>query len=247
MRLAGGIAERKIREQKARRGGVLDDILGAAHHDGGNAIGFEMTRHQCRRLVTDRAVRDDDRDIDLVGLATREDLGRIDVDGDAMAAVGRRAEEARRDLADPPRGGSLQELRQRKPGAAVGRAGMLAIVADMRDAQIVLLGGVAVIDLVELGAAVVGRAGTLITLGGIILRGCRDDGYARLRERLLQRLERRIDIVRPAIGRRVADRGVIIAGPLHVGDRGIVVGRKAELVVEGAGHCCVSCVSTVGP
>ena len=164
-----------------------------------------------------------------------------------MAAIGRRTEEARRDLADPPRGGGLQELRQRKPGAAVGSRGVLAVVADMRDPQIVLLGGVAVIDLVELGAAVVGRSGALIALGGIILRGCGDDGHARLRERLLQRLERRVDIMRPAIGRGVADRGVIIAGPLHIGDRGIVVGRKAELVVEGAGHCCVSCVSTGRP
>jgi hypothetical protein len=25
---------------------MLDDILGATHHDGGNTIGFEMTRHQ---------------------------------------------------------------------------------------------------------------------------------------------------------------------------------------------------------
>ena len=80
---------------------LLDDILGAAHHDGGNTIGFEMTRHQCRRLVTDRAVRDDHRNVDLVGLTTREDFRRVDVDGDAMAAVGRRAEEAGRQFAAP--------------------------------------------------------------------------------------------------------------------------------------------------
>src|SRR6185436_5924247 len=48
-------------------------------------------------------------------------------------------------------------------------------------------------------------------------------------------------------GRGVADRRIIIAGPLHIGDRGIVVGRKAELVVKGGGHCCVSCVSTGRP
>src|SRR5207245_6317334 len=125
---------------------------------------------------------------------------------DAVAAISRRTEETRRDFADPPRGGRLQELRQWKPGAAVGGRRMLAVVADMRDPQIVLLGGVAVIDLIELGAAVVGRPGPLIALAGIILRGCRDDGDARLRERLLQRLERRVDIMRPAIGRGVADR-----------------------------------------
>ena len=190
--------------------------------------------------MADRAVRHQHGDIDLVGQAAGEDFRGIDVDGDAVAAIGRRAEEARRDLADPPRGLRLQELRQRKPGAAVGRRGVLAVVADMRDAQIVLLRRVAVIDLVEFGAAIIRRARTLIALGRIIGRGRGDDGHARLRQRLFQRLERRVDIMRPAIGRGVADRGVVVAGPLHVGDRGIVVGRKAELVVERAGHGCVS-------
>ena len=46
MRLAGGVAEREIRKQEARHGGMFDDVLGAPHHDGGDAIGLEMTRHQ---------------------------------------------------------------------------------------------------------------------------------------------------------------------------------------------------------
>ncbi len=104
-----------------------------------NAVGFEMPRDQRRSLVADRAVRHDHGDIDLVGEAAGENFRRIDVDGDAMAAIGRRAEEPRRNLADPPRGLRLQELRQRKPGAAVGRGRVLAIVADVRDAQVVLL------------------------------------------------------------------------------------------------------------
>ena len=54
--------------------------------------------------MANRAVRYQHGDIDLVGVAAREDLRRVDVDGDAVAAIGRRAEEARRDLADPPRG-----------------------------------------------------------------------------------------------------------------------------------------------
>ena len=117
--------------------------------------------------MADRAVRHDDGDIDLVGLAAGEDIRRVDIDGDAVAAIGRRTEEARRDLSDASRGGGFEELRQRKPGATVGSCRVLAVVADMRDPQIVLLGGVAVIDLVELGTAVVGRSGTLIALGGI--------------------------------------------------------------------------------
>ena len=46
MRLAGGVAEREIRKQEARRGRVFDDILGATHDDGGDAIGLEVTRYQ---------------------------------------------------------------------------------------------------------------------------------------------------------------------------------------------------------
>jgi hypothetical protein len=40
------VAERKIREQEARHRGVLDDILGAAHQEGGDAVGLEMPRDQ---------------------------------------------------------------------------------------------------------------------------------------------------------------------------------------------------------
>ena len=102
--------------------------------------------------------------INLVGLAAREDLGRVGVDGDAVAAVGRRAEEARRHLADPPRGLGFQKLRQRKPGAAVGSCRVLAIVADMRDAQIMLLRRVPFINLVEFCAAIIRRARALVLL-----------------------------------------------------------------------------------
>src|SRR5205085_11098306 len=136
----------------------------------------------------------------------------------------------------------IQKLRQGKPGAAVGCRRVLAIIADMRDAQIMWLRGVAVINLVEFCAAIIGSARTLIALLRIVRRGGGDDRHARLRQRLFQRLERRSDIMRPAIGRRVADRGIVVAGPLHIGDRGIIVGRKAGLVVERAWHGYVSCV-----
>ncbi|MHC2390906.1 hypothetical protein ACVIU7_005795 [Bradyrhizobium liaoningense] len=106
-----------------------------------------------------------------------------------MAAVGRRAEEARGDFADPSRGAGLQELRQRKPGAAVGGTGVLAVVADVRDAKVVLFRCVAVIDLVEFRTAIVRRARSLVSLGRIERRGRGDDGDARLRQRLLQRLD----------------------------------------------------------
>ena len=54
--------------------------------------------------MADRAVRHQHGDIDLVGEAAGQDFRGIDIDRDPVAAIGRRAEEARRDLADPPRG-----------------------------------------------------------------------------------------------------------------------------------------------
>lgn len=109
-----------------------------------------------------------------------------------MAAIGRGIKD-RGAAADPPRA-LPSEAPAGKPGAAVGRGPMLAVVSDMRDAQIVLPGRVAVIDHVEFGTAIVRRAG-LIALGRIaraavvmmVTRDCASGFF--------QRLERRVDIV----------------------------------------------------
>ncbi len=119
-----------------------------------------MPRHEADGLVADRAVRHQHRGVDLVVAAALEDLGRIGLDGDAVAAVGRCAEEARRDFADRAFRGEALELRQREPGAAVGRRGVGAVIGDVRNSQIVWLRGVAVIDRIEFCAAVVFRART---------------------------------------------------------------------------------------
>ena len=55
VRLAGAVAEREIGEQEARHGGVFDDVLGAAHHHGRNAVRLEMARDQGRGLMAHRA------------------------------------------------------------------------------------------------------------------------------------------------------------------------------------------------
>ena len=55
-------------------------------------------------------------------------------------------------------------------------------------------------------------------------------------ERLAQRREWRLDVVRPAIGRRVADRRVVVAGALHIRDRRVVVRREFQKSVEVAVH-----------
>src|SRR5258708_14612517 len=171
MRLAGRITQREVGEQEARHGSVLDYILGASHHHGGNAACFEVAGNESGSLVANRAVRYQHRDIDRISEAAGKDFRGIDIDRNAMAAIGRRAEEARRDLADPTPGRRLQELWQRKPRAAVGRTGVLAVIADMRDAPIVRLSGVAVIDLIELGTIIIRTSPGLVALRRVVKRG----------------------------------------------------------------------------
>ncbi len=95
-----------------------------------------------------------------------------------MAAVGRRAEKARRDLTDVALAGKADQLRQRKPGAAVFGRGMGAIIGDVGDAQVVRVSGVAVIDRVEFRPAIIERAGSLVALAGIEGGGGGDEGDA---------------------------------------------------------------------
>ncbi len=186
--------------------------------------------------MTDRAIRNDHRDVDLVGLAARQNFRRVGLDGDTVAAVGRRAEKSRRDFADASRLLRLDQRRQRKPGAGVGRGGVLAVVADVRDAQVMLRGRVAVIDLVEFCAAIVRGARTLVALGRIVRCGRRHDRDAGILQWLLQRLERRREVVRPAVRRGVADRDIVIARPFHVRHRRIVVRGEPKLLVEIVHH-----------
>src|SRR5437764_13572172 len=81
---------------------MLDDVVGASHIDGLDAACLQLPRRQADGLVADRTVRYQHRGIDMIGAAARQDFRRIGLNGYPVAAVGRRAEEARRELADPP-------------------------------------------------------------------------------------------------------------------------------------------------
>ena len=118
---------------------MLDDVLGAAHHDSGNAIGLQMPGDQADGLVADRAVRDQHGGIHSIVPAARKDFRRVGLDGDPMAAVGRRAKEMRRNGADPPLAGEPLQLRQRKPGAAVIGRGVHPIIGNVGNPQVVAL------------------------------------------------------------------------------------------------------------
>ena len=51
-------------------------------------------------------------------------------------------------------------------------------------------------------------------------------------KRLFQRRERRLGVMRPAIRVAVAEHQVIVARPLHIGDRRVVIRGKAEPVIR---------------
>ena len=228
MRPARRIAEREIAEQKARHADIFDNVLGASHDHGRDAVLFEVTGGQTHGLVTHRSNRDENDRVNLVLAHPLQQLRAIPVQGRAVAAVGRRAVKARRDLADPPGSGEPPQRRQREPGIAVLGCRMRAVVADMRDAQIVIAIGLAGIDRVELGGAVIRRARSLVALVRLIRRRRRDQPDPALGQRLVQRRERHLGVMRPAIRRAIAERLIIIADPRHIRDRRVVLGRKAE-------------------
>ena len=145
-----------------------------------------------------------------------------------MAAIGGQAVKARRHRPDAPARGGAPQFGQGKIGAGIFGRGVLAVDRDMRDAQVVVAVGIAGIDRVEFCRGVVGRARTLVALVGLVWRRGRDDRDAALAERLSQRLERHLDIVRPFIRRAVAERRIVVADPLHIRDRHVVIDGKSE-------------------
>ena len=60
------IAQRKIREQQARRAHVFDDVAGATHHHCGDAVGLQQPRDQAQALVADRAIGHQDGSVNAI-------------------------------------------------------------------------------------------------------------------------------------------------------------------------------------
>mgnify|MGYP006932279456 CR=1 FL=1 len=108
---------------------------------------------------------------------------------------------------------------------------MGAVDGDMRDAQIVILGRVAGIDLIEFRRRVVGSARSLIALMGLIGGGGGDERDAALTQRFGERREGHIRIMRPAIGRAIAERRIIIADPHQIGNGRIERLGEAEVLL----------------
>ena len=232
MRQAGTIAQREVAEHEAGHAAMLHDVLGAPHHDRRDAVRLQVARDQADGLVAHRAVGHQQRRVGAVFLAAAQDFRRVGLHRHPVAAIGGRAmEPAGQATQAAGRHGPAQRV-QREPRVAIGRRGVRAVVADMGNAQIVLLRRIAGIGRIELGTAVIGRARTLIALVGLIGRGGGDQRELRLAQRLFQRRERHVDVVCPAVGRRVADRDIILPRALHVRHGRIPVRREAEAGVD---------------
>ena len=128
VRPAGGIAEREVGEQQPRHADVLDDVLGAAHHDGGDAGCLQRARGEADALMADRAVGD------RIAASTPSALQRATISGQSTSSVTRwlrlvgSAVEARRERADAaraPRRGAARaagnRCRSPRPSCACGR------------------------------------------------------------------------------------------------------------------------------
>ena len=111
---------------------------------------------------------------------------------------------------------------------------MRPIDRDMGDPQIVIDGSIPRIDRIKFCGRVVGCAGTLIALARLIRGGRGDQRNPAAGKRPSQWLERHLVIMRPTIGRAIAERLIIVADSLHIGDRRIMLGGKSRISVSFA-------------
>jgi hypothetical protein len=170
-------------------------------------------------------------------IAARQQLQRVDLDRHAMAAVGRHPVEARRERADAPRRRRPAQRAQGEIGPLVRTRRVLAVDRDMRDAQVGIAVGRARIDGEELDGGVVG--GRVLLAFARLERSRRgDERHPRLGQRLAQRLERDLRVVRPFIGRAIAQGLIVGAGPLDIADRRLMGGSEAEVAAK-IGHAAL--------
>ncbi len=186
------------------------------------------------RLVAHGAVGDEQRGVGAIGAAARDELGAVDLERGALAAIGRRAVEARGQRADAPGNGRAPQRRQREPRAAVFHRRVLAVDRHVRDAQVVVRRGVARVHAIELRRRVVRRARALVALVRLVRRGGGDQRNACSRERHAQGHEGHVRVVRPFVRCAVAERRVVRARALQVRNRRVV--RRCETEVGFGRH-----------
>ena len=218
----GAVAQGKVAEQQARHADVLDDVLGAAHDHGGDAVLLQMPGGQRRRLMADRTVGHDNGGVGLVLAQAGQHIRAIAGQGRRLGSVGRQAVEAGRHAADPAPRRRPPERRQRKPCAHVQGRGVLAVIGDVGNPHIRLVVDGLRIDLEKLGRPVVGRAGALVAQLRPVARRRRQQRHPAFVQRLGQPAERHLGKRRPPVGLAIAQPLVIGADARQIGDRCVV-------------------------
>src|SRR5947199_4438234 len=76
-RLAAGVSQGEVAEEESRNTGMLDNVTRATHHDGGDAMCFEVAGSQTHGLVADGSRRDQNRRVDRILAAQLQYLRRV--------------------------------------------------------------------------------------------------------------------------------------------------------------------------
>ena len=140
------------------------------------------------------------------------------VDRQALAARGRRSVEARCDTADPARGGGSLQLFQRQPGPRILGAGMGPVIGDVGNTNIHRPVNGQRIDMMEFRRAVISCTRSRVALLSLDRGGGCNQGDGGFRQRFCQPGKRHFGVVCPFIGLIKAERLIIGAGPVHIGD-----------------------------
>ena len=178
-----------------------------------------MVRGERDALVADRAVRHEDHRVGVVLPQSAVQLRCMEFAGLRLAPVGRQTVEAGRQTTDAIRRDGFLERGKREIAVDVGGGGVLTVIGDVGDPQIRGIRSRPGINREIFGRCVVGRPGSLLTPAGLIRSGGGNQGDAAPCQRFWQMRQRNVFVLRPAIGRRVAERLVPAANPFEVGQR----------------------------
>jgi hypothetical protein len=228
LRPTRGIAEGKVGEKQPWHADILDDVLGAAHDDGGDAALLERAGGKAHGLMAHGTVGNQDRRIDDVRFAARDDLRTVDLEGSSPASVCRQAVKARSQRSDAVRRREVSQRGEREVRSGILRGRMLSIDREVRDPEIVGHGRVARIDGIELRHRVVRSTGTLIALVGLIGRGRDDERNSASIKWLGEWAERNIRVMRPFVRRAIAQRLVVLPDAPQVRDRRVIRRRETQ-------------------
>ena len=194
--------------------------------------------------MADRAIGDQDCDIDAIFATARQDVRAIDFKRMSLAAIGGDAVKAWRHRSNQACGCGAPQCRQREPAVGIIRE-LPAVDAHVRDAQIVVHRGVARIGFVEFGCGVVRRLAILLPFAGIERSCGGEQCHPTLGQRFAQPRERHILKGCIAVVIVRAEGVVPGMGTVDVANRHIPVRGKSQRI-GFEGHECLLCVPVHG-